>query len=51
MQKNNEFKKFYLSQTFHLIASYQILKIDVILIYHESFFQEKESLQLYRSQK
>ena len=32
------------------MASYQILKNDVILINHGSFFQEKESSQLYRSQ-
>ena len=34
---------------FFPIASYQILKSDVILINHRSFFQEKDSLQLYRS--
>ena len=32
------------------IASHQILQNDAILINHESFFQEKESSQLYRSQ-
>ena len=36
--------------TFFLIASYQILQNDAILISHESFFHEKESSQLYRSQ-
>ena len=36
--------------TFFLITSYEILKKDVILINHGSFFEEKESLQLYRSQ-
>ena len=34
------------SRTFFLIASYQILKNDVILINHVLFFQEKNSLQL-----
>ena len=33
-----------------LIVSYQILKNDVILINHGSFFQEKDSLQLNRFQ-
>ena len=37
-------------QTFFLIASYQILQNDAILINHESFFQDKQSPQLYRSQ-
>ena len=41
---------FTFTRTFFLIASYQILKRDVILINHGSSFQEKESLQLYRSQ-
>ena len=41
---------FIFTRTFFLIASYQILKNDLILINQESFFQEKESLQLYRSQ-
>ena len=37
---------FIFTQTFFLIASYQILKNDVILINRELFFQEKDSLQL-----
>ena len=37
-------------QTFFLIALYEILKNEVILINHESFFQEKESSQLNRFQ-
>ena len=41
---------FIFTRTFFLIASFQIFKNDVILINHESFFQEKESSQLYRSQ-
>ena len=41
---------FYFRQTFFLITSYQILKNDAILINYESFFQGKESSQLYRSQ-
>ena len=44
MQKNNAFN------TFFLIAPYKILQNDVILINDESFFQEKESLQLSSSQ-
>ena len=50
MQKNNVFNKFYFYWTFFLRASYQILQNDVILIIHESFFQEKESSQLKRFQ-
>ena len=50
MQKNNVFNKFYFSQTFFLIASCQILQNDAILINQESFFQEKEFSQFYRSQ-
>ena len=50
MQKNNVFNKFYFCPTFFLIASYQILQNDAILINHESFFQKKESSQFYRSQ-
>ena len=50
MQKNNVFNKFYFCRTFFLIALYQILQNYQILINHESFFQEKESSQLYRSQ-
>ena len=42
--------KFIFTPTFFLIASYQILKNDVILINHESVFQQKEFSQLYRSQ-
>ena len=34
---------FYFCRTFPLIASYQILQNDAILINHESFFQEEES--------
>ena len=41
---------FTFTRTFFLIASYQILQNYAILINHESFFQEKESSQLYRSQ-
>ena len=37
-------------RAFFLITSYQILQNDAILINHGSFFQEKESSQLYRSQ-
>ena len=40
----------YFCQTFFLIASYQILQNDAIIINYESFFQEKESSQLCRSQ-
>ena len=43
-------KILFLPEISFLIVSYQILKSDVILINHESFFQEKESLQLYRYQ-
>ena len=32
------------------VCSYQILQNDAILINHKSFFQEKESSQIYRSQ-
>ena len=38
------------TRTFFLIASCQIQKNDVILINHDSFFQEKDSLQLDRFQ-
>ena len=41
---------FIFTRIFLLIASYQILKNDMILINHELFFQEKESSQLYRSE-
>ena len=41
---------FYVCRTFFLLASYQILQNDAILINHKSFFQEKESSQLYRFQ-
>ena len=41
---------FYCYRTFFLTVSYEIFKNDVILINHESYFQEKESSQLYRSQ-
>ena len=40
---------FHFCRTFFFIASYQILQNDAILINHESFFQDKESPQLYRS--
>ena len=50
MQKNNVFNKFYFCRTFFLIASFQILQNNAILINHDSFFQEKESPQLYSSQ-
>ena len=49
MQKNNVFNQFYFCRTFFLIASYQ-RQNDAILINHESFFQKKESSQLYRPQ-
>ena len=39
---------FIFTLTFFLIASYKILRNDVILINHGSFFQEKDSLQLNR---
>ena len=41
---------FIFSLTFFLIASYQILQNDAILINHESFLQEKDPLQLNRFQ-
>ena len=41
---------FYFCRTSFLIDSYQILQNAAILINHESFFQEKESSQFYRSQ-
>ena len=41
---------FIFTQTFFLIASYQILKNDAILINHGPFFQKKDSLQLNRFQ-
>ena len=41
---------FIFTRIFFHIASYQILKNDVISINHESFFQEKYFLQLYRFQ-
>ena len=50
MQKNIVFNKFYFCLNFFLVASYSILQNDAILINHESFFQEKESSQLYRFQ-
>ena len=40
---------FIFAELFSLIALYEILQNDVILINHESFFQEIESPQLYRS--
>ena len=50
MQKNNVLKQFYFYRTFLLVASYQILQNDAILINHKSFFQKKESPQHYHSQ-
>ena len=41
---------FIFASTLFLIASYQIFKNFAILINHESFFQEKESSQLYPCQ-
>ena len=41
---------FIFTRTFFLIVLYKILKIDAILINHESFFQEKESSQFNRFQ-
>ena len=41
---------FIYARTLILIASYQIFKNHGILINHGLFFQEKESLQLYRIQ-
>ena len=41
---------FIFTRTIFLIASYQILRNYAILISHESFFQEKDFSQLYRSQ-
>ena len=41
---------FQVCRTFFLIDSYQILQNHAILINYESFFQEKESSQLHRSQ-
>ena len=41
---------FYFFRTFFLITLYQIFKNDAILKNYESFLQEKESSQLYRSQ-
>ena len=48
--KEKHLTNFILSRTFFLIASYQNLKNDVILINLESFFQERESSQLHLSQ-
>ena len=45
MQKN-----FIFTRTFFLIASYQIVKNNLILVNHGSFFQEKDSLQVKRFQ-
>ena len=50
MQKNNALNKFYFYPNFFFIASNQILKNYVILINQGSFFQEKESSQLYHFQ-
>ena len=41
---------FIFTRTFFLIASYQILKNDVILINHGLIIQEKDSIQLNRFQ-
>ena len=43
-------QNFIFTRTFFLIASYQILKNDVILINHVLFFYEKDSQQLNRLQ-
>ena len=48
--KNNVFNKFLFLPNFFVIASYQILQNDAILINDESFIQETKSPQLYRSQ-
>ena len=45
-----QLSNFIFTRTFSLILSYKILKNDVILINHGSFFQEKDSLQLNRFQ-
>ena len=50
MQENNVFNKFLFLPNLFLITSYQILRNDAILINYESFFQEKESSQLYNTQ-
>ena len=39
-------RNFIFTRTFFLIASYQILNNDVIVINNGSFFQENDSLQL-----
>ena len=39
---------FYSCRTFFLVASYQILQNESILMNYESVFQENESSQLYR---
>ena len=55
MKKNLKCRKimyltnFIFAQTLFLIATYQILKNDAILINHESFFKSKVSSQFYRS--
>ena len=41
---------FFVIGYFLIIALYQILQNDAILIIHESFFQAKESSQLYHLQ-
>ena len=52
MKKKLQYRKiillinFILAPTLFLIASYQILKNDAILINYKSLFQEKDSLQL-----
>ena len=43
-------RNFIFAPTFFLIASYQILKNDAILINYKSLFQEKDSLRLNRFQ-
>ena len=55
-EKNLKYRKiiyltnFIFTRTFFHITSYKILKNDVILINHGSFFQVKDSLQLNRFQ-
>ena len=46
--KNNILIMFFVIGYLLIIPPYQIFKNGAILINHESFFQEKDSLQLYR---
>ena len=43
-------KNFIFTRTFFLITPYKILRNCVVLMNHGSFFEDKDSLQLYRSQ-